>query len=87
MIVDANHFRRLIVGPAKYEGRHMQDSTIPTDDRFPAPPEGIDALLQDVVDSLVNLWDCETRILNLQSEFLQIAIRQSRDRNSLDLSA
>lgn len=66
----------------------MQDNTIPTDEgRFPAAPEGIDALLKDVVDGLVDLWDCETRILNLQSEFLQIAIRQSRDRNSLDLSA
>lgn len=53
----------------------MQDSTIPTDD-----------LLKDVVDSLVNLWDCETRILNIQSEFLQTAIRQSRDHTSLDLS-
>lgn len=66
----------------------MQDSTFPTDEgRFPDAPEDIDALLKDVVDSLVDLWDRETRILNLQSEFLQIAIRQSRDRNSLDLSA
>lgn len=64
----------------------MQNDTV-DDDRFPDAPEGIDALLKDVVDSLVDLWDCETRILDLQSEFLQIAIRQSRDRNSIDLSA
>ncbi|MBY5873754.1 hypothetical protein HFN53_17185 [Rhizobium leguminosarum] len=67
----------------------MQNDTTPTidDDRFPADPKGIDLLLKDVVDSLVDLWNCETRILNLQSEFLQAAIRQSRDRTSLDLSA
>lgn len=62
----------------------MQNDTV--DDRFPDAPEGIDALLKDVVDSLVDLWDCETRILNIQSEFLQTAIRQSRDRSSLDPS-
>ncbi|MGO8083516.1 hypothetical protein [Rhizobium leguminosarum] len=67
----------------------MQTDTIPTIDneRFPAEPTGIDLLLKDVVDSLVDLWDCETRILNLQSEFLQTAVRQSRDRSLLDLSA
>lgn len=72
-----------------HEDRHMQHDILPDldGDRFPENPEGIDLLLKDVVDSLVNLWNCETRVLNLQSEFLQTAIRQSRDRSSLDLSA
>ncbi|MBY5318221.1 hypothetical protein [Rhizobium leguminosarum] len=67
----------------------MQHDTLPTldDDRFPEAPEGIDLLLKDVVNALVNLWDCETRVLELQSAFLQTAIRQSRDRSLLDLSA
>lgn len=67
----------------------MQNDTIPSvdDDRFPAEPEGLDALLKDVVDGLVGLRSCETRILKLQADFLENAVRQSRDRSSLDLSA
>jgi hypothetical protein len=66
----------------------MQHDTIPDldDDSFPVEPEGIDALLKDVVDSLVDLWSCETRVLNLQADFLETAVRQSRDRALLDLS-
>lgn len=70
----------------------MQHDTIPTssDDRFATEPVGIDLLLKDVVDSLVNLWNCETRVLNLQAEFLERARLERaarRDRESLDLSA
>lgn len=66
----------------------MQTDTISTvDDRFPHATEGIDALVKDVVNSLVDLWDCETRVLNLQSEFLQTAARERRNREFLDLSA
>ncbi|NKL63327.1 hypothetical protein [Rhizobium leguminosarum] len=67
----------------------MQHDILPDldGDRFPEDPEGIDALLKDVVNSLVDLWNCETRVLNLQSEFLETAVRQSRDRSLLDLSA
>lgn len=67
----------------------MAQNTLPDlpEDRFPENPEGIDAILKDVVTAMVDMWSCETRIANLQSEFLQTLVRQSRDREKLDLSA
>lgn len=66
----------------------MTHSTLPElqGDRFPAEPEGIDAILKDVVAAIVDSWACETRIANLQSEFLRTLVRQSRDREKLDLA-
>lgn len=66
----------------------MAGSTLPDlpKDRFPENPEGIDAILKDVVTAMVDMWSCETRIARLQSEFLQTLVRQSRDREILDLA-
>lgn len=78
----------LLPVPKFTEGRPMARSALPElpEDRFPADPEGIDKLLKDVVTAIVDSWACETRIANLQSEFLQTLVRQSRDRSSLDLA-
>ncbi|MGO6692535.1 hypothetical protein ACCS54_18735 [Rhizobium johnstonii] len=64
----------------------MQNDTLPEydDERFPEKPEGLDALLKDVVDRLVDLWDCQDRVAALQAELLAHPDYRG-DRESLDL--